>query len=314
MSQKILQIGSKNKFGEIFHPKHKGNMFVTDYNKGEIFCSGCGLVLEEKILDYSVLYTDYEFFQIGGESTSQNAPLSTLGTPSAQMGLTEKDFNGVPINKDYSKILRKEDKRVKSKTSDISKYRNAFVELKKGLEKLEIVFLFEDAKKRYIKSVEKRLSKGRNLKDLVSASIYTLIRERNIARDEKQIIFAYDASPKSFKRTYRKIIKELGLKIGPASPKLYLPFITSQLKYTSDIKRQDDIHEASKIIDLCKYLNVGKHPLGIAASSLYVNSLDREPPLIQGKLAKVSGVTEVTIRIRSRKMREYLSNKTDWNK
>ena len=52
----------------------------------------------------------------------------------------------------------------------------------------------------------------------------------------------------------------------------------------------------------------GKDPMGLTASALYVASLETGENITQKILAEASGVTEVTIRNRSKNLKKFISH------
>jgi transcription initiation factor TFIIB len=55
-----------------------------------------------------------------------------------------------------------------------------------------------------------------------------------------------------------------------------------------------------------KNLVVGKDPISMAASIIYLVNLSERKPRTQAEIAKAAGVTEVTVRNRSKELRKKL--------
>jgi len=55
-------------------------------------------------------------------------------------------------------------------------------------------------------------------------------------------------------------------------------------------------------------ISAGKDPMGMAASALYVASLEKGESITQKTLAEASGVTEVTIRNRCKNLKKFISH------
>ena len=55
-----------------------------------------------------------------------------------------------------------------------------------------------------------------------------------------------------------------------------------------------------------KNLLVGKDPISMAASIIYLVNLSERKPRTQAEIAKAAGVTEVTVRNRSKELRKTL--------
>jgi transcription initiation factor TFIIB len=56
-----------------------------------------------------------------------------------------------------------------------------------------------------------------------------------------------------------------------------------------------------------KNLAVGKDPISIAASILYIVNLSERKPRTQAEIAKAAGITEVTVRNRAKDLRKKLN-------
>ena len=55
-----------------------------------------------------------------------------------------------------------------------------------------------------------------------------------------------------------------------------------------------------------KNLAAGKDPISIAASILYIVNVSERKPRTQAEIAKAAGITEVTVRNRSKELRKGL--------
>ena len=158
---------------------------ITDSERGEIVCGGCGLILVQNMADTSYEsngYTTEDFMKLTrtGPATSltmHDKGLSTVignnqdSSGKALSSKTKYDFNR----------LRTWDQRSKSKdTATLSK---AFTLLNAMKTKLGIPHsVVENAAYIYRKAVNAKLTKGRTLVSLVSAALYVACRENNIPR------------------------------------------------------------------------------------------------------------------------------------
>ena len=103
-------------------------------------------------------------------------------------------------------------------------------------------------------------------------------------------------------RTYRLLVKSLGIKAPIQDPSIYVTKIASRLGLS-----QKTVQEALRILDEAgrRGITIGKDPAGIATAALYIACEGRE--VRQRDLAKAAGVTEVTVRHRSKELRDALS-------
>ena len=104
-------------------------------------------------------------------------------------------------------------------------------------------------------------------------------------------------------RSYRRIISELEIKVPLIDPRKYIVKIANKLGFDEKIKRKalELMEQAQK-----KNIVVGKDPISIAASILYIVNLSERKPRTQAEIAKAAGITEVTVRNRSKELRNRL--------
>ena len=104
--------------------------------------------------------------------------------------------------------------------------------------------------------------------------------------------------------TYRFIIRKIGLRLTPSSPKDYIARFASTLHLSPKAQ-----NEALKILDRAEVseLTSGRGPAGIAAAALYVAALLNDEKKTQREVADVAGITEVTIRNRYKELLDRLN-------
>jgi transcription initiation factor TFIIB len=104
---------------------------------------------------------------------------------------------------------------------------------------------------------------------------------------------------KSIGRTYRTLVRELGLKLLPQSPRDYIARFCNRLELDMDVQRK-----AKEILDKVEKdeLASGVAPSGVAAATIYIAAILSARPCTQKEVAEVAGVTEVTIRNRYKRI------------
>jgi len=261
---------------------------ITDSERGEMFCGGCGLVLVQNISD-----TSHE------SSYSQDFILSRTGPASSltmhDKGLStvigaDRDFSGNALSsktKYEFNRLRTWDQRSKSRsTATLSK---AFTLLNGMKTKLGIPDnVVENAAYIYRK-------RGRTMASLVSASLYAACRENNIPRTLDDIANAGNIERRILSRDLRTIIKKLGLKLNQYDISSFVSKISNNMNLKEKTKR-----DAFDILKRCESeeITAGKHPVAQAAASLYIACIINGEKISQKKFSKESGVSDVTIRNR----------------
>mgnify|MGYP006224715169 FL=1 len=119
-----------------------------------------------------------------------------------------------------------------------------------------------------------------------------------------EIASASEVERKEIGRTYRYIIRKIGLKMIPSSPKDYISRFASTLHLSPASQ-----NEALNILDRAEIseLTSGRGPAGIAAAALYVSALLNDEKKTQREVADVAGITEVTIRNRYKELLDRLN-------
>ena len=279
---------------------------ITDSERGEMFCGGCGLVLVQNIADTS--------HESNGYSQEDFMKLTRTG-PATSLTMHDKGLSTViGVNKDFSgnalssktkyefNRLRIWDQRSKSRsTATLSK---AFTLLNGMKTKLGISDnVVENAAYIYRKIVSEKLTRGRTMASLVSASLYAACRENNLPRTLDDIANAGNIERRILSRDLRTIIKKLGLNLNQYDISSFISKISNNMNLKEKTKR-----DAFDILKRCEPEGIiaGKHPVAQAAASLYIACIINGEKISQKKFSKESGVSDVTIRNRVALIRKTL--------
>lgn len=271
---------------------------ITDSERGEIVCGGCGLILLQNMADASYEnngYSSEDFMKLSrtGAATSltmNDRGLSTvIGTNKDSAGKTLSSKTKYEFNR-----LRTWDQRSKSrKTVSFSK---AFTLLHGMKTKLGISNnVVENAAYIYRKVVGAKLTRGRTTASLIAASLYAACRENNIPRTLDDIAEAGNVERRVLSRDLRTIIKKLELNLNQYDTSSFISKISNNMNLREKTKR-----DAFKILSLCEkeQITAGKHPVAQAAASLYISCIMNGEKISQKKFAAESGISDVTIRNR----------------
>jgi len=272
---------------------------ITDSERGEIVCGGCGLILVQNISDTS--YENNGYTLEGFMKQARTGPATSLTMFDKGLSTvigTNKDFSGNALSsktKYEFKRLRTWDQRSKSRnTASLSK---AFTLLHGMKTKLAIPDnVVENAAYIYRKTVSAKLTRGRTMATLVSASLYAACRINNIPRTLDDIANAGNVERRILSRDLRTIIKKLGLKLEQYDTNSFITKISNNMNLKEKIKR-----DAFEILKRCEKeeITAGKHPVAQAAASLYISCIMNGVKISQKKFSEESGVSDVTIRNRT---------------
>ncbi len=285
-------------------PECGGENLFANRDKGEVICRDCGLVLEEKMIDFSQEWR--EFDSEGGESKRRaGAPMTYtqydqgLGTEVGQK--TDLFQLG---SKDRNKFFRLRKWQYRISTAIERNLKLALAELKRVSSYLKLPKMVEEESARiYTLAVQRGLVRGRSMESVVAGSLYAACRRHDVPRTLDELSEASGIDKKEIGRTYRFITRELGIKILPSNPSDYIARFASSLKLSPEAQSH-----AVEILDIAQKqeLTSGRGPTGIAAAALYVAALIHGEKRTQREVADVAGVTEVTIRNRYKELLDEL--------
>lgn len=275
---------------------------VYDEQKGEVICQNCGLVIEEKMVDFG---QEWRKFDEGPKKGRGGAPLSLQ---KFDKGLTTNIGEISDIYKLKGKKTRKYFRLKKWQervsTSIERNLRLAMSELRKVASFLNLPNVVkEEASRVYNFVLQRGLVRGRSMESVIAACVYAACRTYSIPRTLDEIANASDVERKEIGRTYRFITRKLAIHVTPSNPKDYIPRFASLLHLSP--KTQNN---ALKILRRAEILELtsGRGPAGIAAAALYVSALLNNEKRTQREVADVAGITEVTIRNRYKELLEKL--------
>lgn len=294
--------------------KSKGAAFlsdlvVTDPDTGELIRKDTGEVISDNSPSPE---KEWRSFNI---EESQNR--ARVGTPTSlafhDMGLATKignestDASGNVIDaatRTRMGRLRMWNSRSQSHSPTERNLQHAFSMLSRIKDRLGLPnHVTEKAAYTYRKAQERGLIRGDTIGSVLAASIYVAARQSGVLRTLDDISEISDIKPGEVARSYRRIISELDINVPLIDPRKYIVKVANSLNFDEKIKRK-----ALELMELAqkKNLVVGKDPISMAASIIYLVNLSERKPRTQAEIAKAAGVTEVTVRNRSKELRKKL--------
>src|SRR3989339_2139731 len=285
-------------------PECGGTNLAWNKDKGEITCRDCGLVVEEKLVDF-----DQEWREVDSEAAARKR---RTGAP---MSYTQFD-QGLGTDVGRKADLYQLDESGKNKFFRLRKWQNristaiernlklALAELKRVSSYLKLPKSVEEESARiYTMAVQRGLVRGRSMESVVAGALYAACRRHDVPRTLDELSEASGIEKKEIGRTYRFVTRELGITILPSNPADYIARFSSALKLSAETQSKsiEILEKAQK-----EELTSGRGPTGIAAASLYVAALINNEKRTQREVADVAGVTEVTIRNRYKELLDEL--------
>ena len=289
---------------------YNDSMLITDQESGEIICSSCGQVIAETIQQSLEHFTTLGYSKVGNDNRAVGMPISVarhdMGLATL-IGKADKDASGRMLDaamRTTMERLRTWDYRTQIHSPTDRNLKTAFGQLDKLRDKLALPnSAIEKAAYIYRKAQERGMVRGRTIRSVLAATSYIVCREMGISRTLKDIAIAADVRPKDLSRTYRLLVFELDLKVPTIDPMKAIARIANKAELKEITKRQaiNIMYEVIK-----RELSAGKDPMGLAASVLYLASHMTRDYTTQIDIAEAAAVTEVTLRNRSRDLRNKL--------
>jgi transcription initiation factor TFIIB len=287
------------------------DLVVADPDTGELIRKDTGEVVSDNALSQEKEWRIFE--------SEEDKNRARTGAPTSlafhDMGLStvisnkDRDASGNRIDaatQTRMGRLRMWNSRSHSHSSKERNLQRAFTMLSKIKDRLGLPdYVTEKAAYVYRKAQERGLIRGDSIGSVLAASIYVAARQSGVLRTLDDISEGSDVKPKEAGRSYRRIVSKLDIKVPIIEHTKYIIRIANKLDLDERTKRR-----ALELIEQAQRKNilVGKDPTSIAASILYlVNLAEQEKsPRTQAEIAKAAGVTEVTVRNRSKELGKKL--------
>ncbi len=290
-------------------PECGSTQLIRDYERGELICNKCGLVIDDSYIDQGPEWRAFDSEQSDSRSRAGSPMTYTIHDKglSTDISWKNKDSYGKSIptrNRAQLYRLRKWQKRIKVSNAAERNLSQALQELERMASNLSIPNdVRESAAVIYRKAVKQNMIRGRSIEGVVAGSIYAACRITNVPRTLDEIASVTRVKKKEIGRTYRIMGRYLKLNIMPSKPDDYVNRFCSKLKLSAEARRKaNDILKLARESDLTS----GKGPTGVAAAAIYIASLMTGERRTQRSVAEVAGVTEVTIRNRYKELTEKL--------
>jgi transcription initiation factor TFIIB len=153
----------------------------------------------------------------------------------------------------------------------------------------------------YRRALDEDLLPGRSIEGVATSSVYAAARQAGVPRSLDEITDVSRVEKSEIARTYRYVVRELGLEVQPADPESYVPRFASSLELSDEAE-----HRARTLLQNAKEQGVhsGKSPVGLAAAAVYAAALLTNEKTTQAAVSEVADISEVTIRNRYHELLE----------
>ncbi|NVM34463.1 MAG: transcription initiation factor IIB [Candidatus Lokiarchaeota archaeon] len=287
-----------------------GKNIFFDENRGLIVCEECGLVHSENHIDSGPEWRAFDADQ-KKKRTRTGAPMTYMIHDkglSTMIDWKNRDIFGKEIPaKLRGQIYRLRKWQSRIRVSDATERNLTFAlsELDRMASNLDLQKnLRECSAKIYRDAVEAHLIRGRSIEGVAAASLYAACRMYKVPRTLNEIAEVARVDKKEIGRSFRFISYELSLELNPTRPMDYLTRFISELELPTKCQKT-----AKMIIRMAEVrgLTSGRGPTGVCAAAIYASCILTNERRTQRKIARISCVTEVTVRNRFSELVENLN-------
>jgi transcription initiation factor TFIIB len=290
-------------------PSCSNKKTITDSESGEVVCSKCGRVLSDKLLE-----TGPEWRTFAADETDTRA---RAGMPeslarhdmglSTVIGKADRDAGGNKLDPSMRITMNRLatwDMRSQLRTPKDRSLSQAFFQLDVLKDKLGLSDgIVEKTAYIYRKALSNNLTRGRTISGVLAAAVYIACREMGAYRTLDDIAAVSNVKHKEVSKNFRALHTSLDLKIPQQDPMKCIAKVANKVRLSEKTKRK-----AAEIMSnvMKEEISAGKDPMGLAASILYLSSIKTGEPVSQMSIARAAGVTEVTVRTRSKDLKSKL--------
>ena len=280
-------------------PNCQNKNIIFDSSNGEMICTSCGMIIEDRLDSASI---EAEPMKNVENNLSVGMPLSLAHYDkglSTTISSSNVDAFGSQLNtSQLAKVrtIRHWNKISSNNRSYHRNLKNAFGILLRIKDKLSLSdTLIEKSAYYYRKVVEKRITKGRSIKEFVVACVYVACRELNIPRTLDEIGDIANADKVFAGKCYRLLLRTLKIRLQPIDSTTYL----SKIANKGGISKKT-LHRAIEMMSDIKEhpFSSGKDPTALSIAVLYAACLEQGENISQSQVAIAGEMSVVTLRKR----------------
>jgi len=281
-----------------------GNI-IYDYERGVVICLDSGEVLNDIAIDMGPEWRAYTYEEYVSRTRASSIFVPGEEPPPTQIG-QPKHFNSLKEKMTVARLNRTTRRygRANRSNNTIERLINMFAT------KLSIPQYVVDEALNICRKVRKsNLLRGSVRGNVVAAAcLYIACRLHNVPRSLKEFTISLEISKKDLSTWYKHIIDELEMYANHINYDVeqYIRRICSMTNMKSTT-----VEKALEIYRRVKDTNItsGKNPAGIAAAIVYLAGLLFDDRRTMREIARLTNITEVTIRKRVHEIMDVLNIK-----
>jgi len=275
-----------------------GGRLIGDLERGEAFCSLCGFVLDERLVDLGP-----EWKAIDYEEKEKKVRVGSPITPRFHdYGLGSE----IEHAQDYNQInesLRVWQKRLRTSTPAERNLAQALSKINDLCESLKMpLVVAETASRTYRQLLKKGVIKSKCIAKVAAAIVYFSAKLHGVERSVKEFSEAAGVDVKAVNKYYRLIASEAQVEQPPLhTVEKQIARLANLMKVSAKTERLAlQLYKATKATTI----QDGKSPSGLAAAYIYIASVMNSENIPQREVAAVADITDVTVRHRYKEILE----------
>ncbi|MBR9691792.1 hypothetical protein GOV06_03310 [Candidatus Woesearchaeota archaeon] len=285
--------------------------FFANKKKGEVICKSCGFVVEDFLVDFG------KERMIGEEDFAKKSRTGAPYDPRVANGLMTEVGNYADL-----KNLPKKTRMLMNRIRQKNRWTSSALEhnLNTNLSNLKLIAsqlklpdsIEKEAARIYRECAEKGLTRARANDSIIAAVVFLSSKLHAMPKTLNEVANASKLNKFDIARTYKMVIRRLGIKVMQSNPIDFIARFASELNLGAKTQTQ-----AVKLLEKIQKIGIdsGKSPTSLAATTLYISALMNKVKVTQKSIAETAGITETTLRQRTKEMLNKLGiNKKDIKK
>ncbi len=294
-------------------PECLSDRIVSDPVRGERVCDACGLVVQETAIDPGPEWSAYSMEEVESRAHA-GAPRDPLRGSSGLATVISpggRDAHGNPVRTSDQRVYHRL-RQLQRRATYSGPGERSLPELARALDRYASILdlpraVRDEAGLLGRKAVDGRLLRGRSTEAVAAGILYAACRIRGVPRTLEEITQATGLPKKTLGRVYRTIRRHLSVSVPAPQATEYVRRFSSVLGLSPRVEE-----EALRVVNRFDGGTSGRSlsPAGTTAAAVYLACLTCGESRSQAEVARVSGVSEVTLRNRYKAMRASESSQT----
>ena len=274
---------------------------VRDPVRGEVVCDACGLVLQDLAIDAGPEWTTYsaEESDRRAHTGAPRDPLRGATSLTTVISPVPRDARGNRVRGPDQRMYERL-RRLQHRSAYAGPGERALPDVVRVLNRLAAALdlpktVREEAALLCRKALDRNLLRGRSTETVVAAAVYAACRIDGVPRTLEELETVTGTPRKTLGRVYRTIRRKIGVAVPAPQPGEYVRRFCSVLGLSTAAEA-----EALRILrafeDEADAQSLA--PAGTTAAAVYLAARACGESRSQGAVARVSGISEVTLRNR----------------